>query len=169
MIGSSGHHASQVVRTVARSARQLRILALLLVGIGWLSLLPSSHSFGMHVPIHRDRKSPLIFTFNMPNRSISLRMDEISSSSKFQHIRLTTTSRTPLLSVLSAPLLLACRSLHHHQPFRPYANTSPLTDARRYFKQSEIVLYRQAPEAVAAQQAAADSQPGQITGAHKPQ
>ena len=40
-----------------------------------------------------------------------------------------------------------------------------LLDARRYFKQSEIVLYRQAPEVVAAQQLQAQAQPQQITGA----
>ena len=38
-------------------------------------------------------------------------------------------------------------------------------DARRYFKQSEIVLYRQAPEIAAAQLQHAQSQPQQITGA----
>jgi hypothetical protein len=38
-------------------------------------------------------------------------------------------------------------------------------DARRYFKQSEIVLYRQTPEVVAAAQVHAQSQPQQITGA----
>ncbi|KAI9878104.1 MAG: Vacuolar protein sorting-associated protein 26 [Pleopsidium flavum] len=38
-------------------------------------------------------------------------------------------------------------------------------DARRYFKQSEIVLYRQAPEIAAAQQQQLQSQPQQITGA----
>ncbi|KAL6717937.1 Vacuolar protein sorting-associated protein 26 [Lecanora helva] len=38
-------------------------------------------------------------------------------------------------------------------------------DARRYFKQSEIVLYRQAPEVAAAQLQQAQSQPQQITGA----
>ena len=39
------------------------------------------------------------------------------------------------------------------------------TDARRYFKQSEIVLYRQAPEIAAAQLHQAQSHPQQITGA----
>ena len=39
------------------------------------------------------------------------------------------------------------------------------TDARRYFKQSEIVLYRQAPEIAAAQLQQQQSQPQQITGA----
>ena len=43
--------------------------------------------------------------------------------------------------------------------------TPPSTDARRYFKQSEIVLYRQAPEIAAAQLQQAQSQPQQITGA----
>jgi vacuolar protein sorting-associated protein 26 len=41
----------------------------------------------------------------------------------------------------------------------------PRTDARRYFKQSEIVLYRQTPEIAAAAQVQAQSQPQQITGA----
>ena len=54
--------------------------------------------------------------------------------------------------------------------FSPYQRTSMLiyechTDARRYFKQSEIVLYRQAPEVAAAQLQQAQSQPQQITGA----
>ncbi|MCJ1352160.1 MAG: Vacuolar protein sorting-associated protein 26 [Icmadophila ericetorum] len=40
-------------------------------------------------------------------------------------------------------------------------------DARRYFKQSEIVLYRQAPDVVAAQQLQAQDKPSQITGAHE--
>lgn len=40
-----------------------------------------------------------------------------------------------------------------------------LADARRYFKQSEIVLYRQAPEVAAAQLQQTQSQPQQITGA----
>ncbi|KAL9638431.1 MAG: hypothetical protein Q9164_001547 [Protoblastenia rupestris] len=40
-------------------------------------------------------------------------------------------------------------------------------DARRYFKQSEIVLYRQAPEVAAAQAEIAQNQPAQITGAHR--
>ena len=43
--------------------------------------------------------------------------------------------------------------------------TDCATDARRYFKQSEIVLYRQAPEVAAAQLHQAQSQPQQITGA----
>ena len=39
------------------------------------------------------------------------------------------------------------------------------TDARRYFKQSEIVLYRQTPEVAAQAQVDAQAQPPQITGA----
>jgi hypothetical protein len=45
------------------------------------------------------------------------------------------------------------------------ANLLTHTDARRYFKQSEIVLYRQTPEVAAAAQAQAQNQPQQITGA----
>ena len=41
-------------------------------------------------------------------------------------------------------------------------------DARRYFKQSEIVLYRQAPEVAQAQLEQAQAQPAQITGAAVP-
>ena len=41
-------------------------------------------------------------------------------------------------------------------------------DARRYFKQSEIVLYRQAPEVAQAQLEQAQAQPAQITGAAAP-
>ena len=45
------------------------------------------------------------------------------------------------------------------------AHITVFIDARRYFKQSEIVLYRQAPELAAAQLQQAQSQPQQITGA----
>lgn len=41
----------------------------------------------------------------------------------------------------------------------------PALDARRYFKQSEIVLYRQTPDVAAAQQIQSQSQPQQIKGA----
>ena len=47
---------------------------------------------------------------------------------------------------------------------KSYTTNLP-TDARRYFKQSEIVLYRQAPEVAAAQLQQSQSQPQQITGA----
>ena len=45
-------------------------------------------------------------------------------------------------------------------------HTNYALDARRYFKQSEIVLYRQAPEITAA---AAQSSANQITGAPPPE
>ena len=40
-------------------------------------------------------------------------------------------------------------------------------DARRYFKQSEIVLYREAPEILAEQAELAKTQQSKITGAHQ--
>ena len=48
---------------------------------------------------------------------------------------------------------------------RSPTTTNESLDARRYFKQSEIVLYRQAPEIAAAQLQQQQSQPQQITGA----
>ena len=54
-------------------------------------------------------------------------------------------------------------SFHTSIPSPHIANLT--ADARRYFKQSEIVLYRQAPEIAAAQLQQAQSQPQQITGA----
>jgi len=51
---------------------------------------------------------------------------------------------------------------------RSILKTLASTDARRYFKQSEIVLYRQAPDVAAAQLQQAQSQPQQITGSVGP-
>lgn len=51
---------------------------------------------------------------------------------------------------ISIPLLHVSRSYKPLGPAHSYPiqipRTDPIADARRYFKQSEIVLYRQAPE-----------------------
>ena len=69
-----------------------------------------------------------------------------------------------------APSTYPESSIQAYPTTHPQANLDPSfpasqTDARRYFKQSEIILFRQKPEDVAAAQIQAQSQPPQITGA----
>lgn len=71
-------------------------------------------------------------------------------------------SSTPFLN---PTLLQSTKTFQAPTISPPRFLTQTLADARRYFKQSEIVLYRQTPDVAAAQQLQAQSQPQQITGA----